>query len=183
MLYEGVNEYCGIQRCGKSTLMVKDLVMKLIPAGYAPGDVYANFRIFVDGVHCLSTEALIEAVFRIKEDKERHKVILFDEAGQFLIARGYKDKEQTRFASFAWQMPKRDIVMLYGSNVGNSADVILRDATWLTIMPQYFPGPTREEDYIVSAVIYNYDGRTARGIVTPEVWRYQELFDSYEPIE
>lgn len=178
----GLYEYCGIQRCGKSTMMVKDLVVKLL-GQYDPSDVFANFRIFIDGVNCMETEALVQAVFRMKKDKLRHKIIMFDEAGQFLLARGYKNDEQTKFVSFAWQMPKRDIIMLYASNIGNSADVILRDATWLTVMPQYHAGQTREDDYIQSAIIYNYDCRIARGIITRGISKIQELFDSFEPIE
>lgn len=182
-IIEGVYEYCGIQRCGKSTMMVKDMVTRLIPVGYMPDDIFANYRIFIPGVHCLSTEQLIAEVFNMKELKVRHKVISFDEVGQFMLAREYKSKEQTGFVSFAWQMPKRDIVMQYASNVGNSADLILRDATWVTVLPKYFVGASRELDYIESWVSFNYDCRVVMGIVTPGVAQYQALFDSYEPIE
>ena len=181
-MYVGTYEYCGIQRCGKSTLMVKDLKTKLLNE-FDPTDVYANFRIFIDGVHCLETMELVEAVFKMKQDKLRHKVIIFDEAGQFLLAREWGNKEQTKFVSFGWQMPKRDIVMMYASNVGNSADVIMRDATWVTVMPKYFEQARRADDYIMSAVIYNYDCRVVRGIKTMNVAQYQDLFDSFEPIE
>lgn len=181
-MFIGTYEYCGIQRCGKSTMMVKDLVCKLLNQ-FAPQDIYTNFRIFIPGVNCMETMALVQAVFKMKADKLRHKVIIFDEAGQFLLARGYKDKDQTDFVSFAWQMPKRDIVMLYASNIGNSADVILRDATWLTIMPKYHHAPNRADDHIESAIIYNYDCVIAKNIITRGISPIQDLFDTFEPIE
>ena len=183
MIIEGIYEYCGIQRCGKSTMMIKDLVTRMIPAGYKPENVWANFRIKIPDVHCLETMELVEEVFKMKGEKLRDKVILFDEVGQFMVARGYGNKYQTDFVNFAWQWPKRNWVMQYASNVGNSADLILRDATWVTILPKYFHGATREQDYIESWVCFNYDCRVVKGIITPGVSRYQELFDSYEPIE
>ena len=179
----GIYEYSGIQRCGKSTLMMRDLVEKILPAGYRSEDVYANFRIFLEGVHCLSNEAMVEAILRLKRDRARDKVLLFDEVGQELKARSYGDKLQTEVVSFAWQMPKRGILLLYCSNVGNSADIILRDATWVTVMPRYVHGVTRDEDYIKASVIFNYDCRVMRGVKVTGVARYQELFDSWEPIE
>jgi len=180
--FQGVYEYSGIQRCGKSTMMVKDLIRLL--SFYSPDDVYANFRIFIDGVHCMETMALVAELLRIKAEKLRHKIFLFDEVGQFMIARMWKAQEQTEVVNFAWQMPKRDIILLYASNIGNSADVILRDATWVTIMPQYFKDEEDEEgSYIVSDVIWNYDCVVERGLVTPGVIHYQRLFDSDEPIE
>ena len=190
VIIEGIYEYCGIQRCGKSTMMIKDLVTKIFPAGYKPENTWANFRIFIQGVHCLETMDLVQAVFEIKRKKLRDQVIIFDEVGQFMVARGFKDKDQTDFVNFGWQMPKRNCPMLYASNVGNSADVILRDATWVTVMPKYYPSPgkdfykvPREEHYIESWVCFNYDCRVVKGIITPGVSRYQELFDSYEPID
>jgi len=164
-------------------MMVKDLVTRILPAGYKPENVWANFRIRILGVHCLETMDLVQAVFDMKSRKSRDQVIMFDEVGQFMVARGYKDKDQTAFVNFGWQMPKRNIIMQYASNVGNSADLILRDATWVTVLPKYFHGATREDDYIESWVAFNYDCRVVQGIVTPGVSRYQELFDSYEPIE
>lgn len=180
----GLYEYVGIQRCGKSTCMVKDLVIKILPSGiFKPEDVWANFRVFIDGVHCVSTDELVETILKFKRDKVRDKVILFDEVGQFLLARGYMDKRQTEVVSFGWQMPKRNIIMLFASNVGNSADVILRDCAWLSIMPKFHLGVEREDDYIECAVIWNYDCVTRRGLIIPEIWKYQLMFDSYEAIE
>jgi hypothetical protein len=182
-IIEGIYEWCGIPRCGKSTLMVKTLVEDFLPAGYLPEDVYANFRIFIDGVHCLSTRELIDAIFWMKEAKVRRKLVLFDEIGQFFGGRSYSDKEQTKCVNFSWQMPKRDIPFLFSSNIGNSADIVLRDVAYQTIMPKYFPGECREDAYISSTVIYNHECRVVKGIVSPHVFVWQRLFDSNEPIE
>lgn len=178
----GIYEYCGIQRCGKSTKMVFDLLTQASKF-YGPDDVWANFTVKVDGVHVLETEDLIQRVFDMKRKGEVKKVILFDECGQFLIARDYRNKEQGDFVRFAWQMPKRGILFQYGSNMGNSADVILRDATWQTIMPRYFHGKVRAEDFIVSRIICNYDMRYVDGVVMPRPDIVQRYFNSREPIE
>lgn len=178
----GIYEYCGRQRCGKSTLMMCDLVSKVL-GEFAPEDVYSNFRIKIDGVHCMCNAELISAVLGMKAEKVRHKVVMFDEVGQELKARSYTDKRQTEFVNFCWQMPKRDILLMYCSNPGNSADVIMRDATWQTVLPVYHEGLKREDDYIEASVIFNYDLRMMRGVRVYGVASVQELFDSFEPIE
>jgi branched-subunit amino acid aminotransferase/4-amino-4-deoxychorismate lyase len=159
---------------------------------YQPDDVYANFSIKIPDVHCLENKDLIEAVFQMKRNKERHKVILFDEVGQELKARESFNKVQTEYVSFSWQMPKRDIIQLYCSNPGNSADIILRLATCQTIVPAYHKGPTYEEckargepckeDYITAGIIYNYELWVAEWTIW-NFWWVQMLFDSLEPIE
>jgi hypothetical protein len=181
----GLYEYCGIQRCGKSTLMMSDWLSKILTAGYRPQDTWANFAIFVDGVHCLTNENMIDQILRMKRDHVRNQVLLFDEVGQELKARGFGDKIQTEIVNFAWQMPKRGIILSYCSNVGNSADIILRLATWLTIMPRYFypDRGNRFTDYILFDVIYDYDVQIDEGYKVTGFQKAQELFDSWQPID
>jgi hypothetical protein len=176
-----VQEYCAAQREGKSTMLVRDLVTKLLPA-YRPEDVYSNFRIFIPGINHLENKDLIEAVFEIKKKKYRHKIICFDEVGQELRARESMNKTQIEFVTFAWQMPKRDISLLYCSNPGNSADIILRLATRQTIMPKYIHGIRRELDAIRAWVIFNYELKIAEFTVWNLV-PFQNLFDSFAPID
>lgn len=178
----GVYEYCGKQRCGKSTLMMCDFVCKIMPY-IRIEDVVSNFKIFIRGIKCLDNEGVIEEILRIKRDRERNKLIMFDEVGQELKARGYTDKVQTEIVNFAWQMPKRGIVLMYCSNPGNSADIILRKATWQTIMPRYVEGGSREEDYMMVDIIHNYDGEITSGIKVTGFQGVQNLFDSWQPIE
>ena len=179
----GVYEYCGIQRCGKSTVMMCDLVSKILPAGYRTQDIHANFSIKIPGVHCMHNDELIQKILAMKRTKVRNQVIMFDECGQELRARGYMDKVQTEVVGFTWQMPKMGWLFMYCSNVGNSADIILRDATWYTIMPRYYHGTTRLDDAIELSVIHNYDARITRGIWVRGFQGVQDLFDSYEPID
>jgi len=176
-----VQEYCAPQREGKSTMLVRDLVTKLLPA-YRPEDVYSNFKIFIPGINHLENKDLIEAVFEIKRKKYRHKVICFDEVGQELRAREAMKPIQIEFVTFAWQMPKRDISLLYCSNPGNSADIILRLATRQTIMPKYIHGIRRELDAIRAWVIFNYELKIAEFTVWNLV-PFQNLFDSFAPID
>lgn len=185
-------EYCAPQRQGKTTLMVRDLV-SILPH-YRPEDVFANFVINIPGVHCADNKDLLDAIFDIKRNKERHKVILFDEIGQELRARDSMNKIQTEIVTFAWQFPKRDITMLYCSNPGNSADVILRLATAQTLVTRYhkvnewdLPDHRRTleirmADYITAGVILNWDKRGGRKRFN-HIAPYGELFDSFEPIQ
>ena len=177
----GVYEYCAPQRQGKSTLMMADLVVKVLPE-FSPEDIFANFQIMIDGVNCMDNSHLIEQILKFKYDRVRHKVILFDEVGQELKARGYMDKLQTEVVGYAWQMPKMDTILMYCSNPGNSADIILRDAAWQSIITRYVHGETREEDYIIADVIFNYDLKIQRGIIVRGVHTVQQLFDSFAPI-
>lgn len=177
----GVYEYCAPQREGKSTLMMCDLVVKCLP-DFAPVDIYANFQVNIDGVNCLTNSGMIDAILQIKHDRVRHKVLMFDEVGQELKARAYMDKTQTEVVGFAWQMPKMDIILMYCSNPGNSADIIMRDATWQTIITKYNHGQTRELDTITADVIHNYDLKITRGIIVHGVYAVQCLFDSFAPI-
>lgn len=176
-----VQEYCAPQREGKSTMLVRDLVTKLLPL-YRPEDVYSNFPIFIPGIHMLENKDLIDVVFEIKRKKIRHKVICFDEVGQELRARESMNKVQTEFVTFAWQMPKRDICLLYCSNPGNSADIILRLATRQCLMPKYHKGYCREDDYILAHVIFNYELRISQWCIWNLV-PFQNLFDSFAPID
>lgn len=180
--YQGIYEYCGIQRCGKSTKMMYDLVVKL-GKHFKPEDCISNFMIFIEGIEVYNNEDLLQRIVDMKNRKETHKVVLYDECGQSLMARGYKKEIQTEIVSFAWQFPKRDLIWLYGSNIGNSTDIILRDATWVSVMPHYFSGETRDKDYIISDIIFNYDARVIRGVVTHGVCVVQEYYDTEEPID
>ena len=185
-------EYCAPQRQGKSTLMVRDMI-KLLPH-YRPEDVYANFMIYIPGIHCLENKDLIEALFQVKRNKERHKIFLFDEVGQELRARESMNRVQTEAVTFAWQMPKRDITMLYCSNPGNSADIILRLATAQTVIPHYHKvlSPNlpdaerilevRRDDFIKAGVIFNWDRKGAWWLIK-NIAPYGELFDTFAPIQ
>lgn len=175
-----VQEYCAPQREGKSTLLVRDIVK--LTRLYRPEDIIGNFPIFIPGITAVENKDLIDAVFEIKRKKLRHKIIYFDEVGQELRAREAMNKVQTEFVTFAWQMPKRDITLLYCSNPGNSADIILRLATRQTIMPKYVHGRTRDEDYMRVWVINNYELRISEW----RVWNlvpFQDLFDSDAPVD
>lgn len=179
----GIYEYCGIQRCGKSTLMMCDLVCKLLKE-YRPEQVHSNFDIEIEGVNCYrENQVLLDKILEMKDKEIRGQVILFDECGQELRARGYMDKRQQKVVSFAWQMPKMGIVLMYCSNPGNSADIILRDATWYTIMPKYHRGITRADDYMEASVIYNYERKIQSGIVVSGFQKVQELFKTLQPIK
>lgn len=179
-----VVEYCGRQRQGKTTLMVADLVYKALSPDYEfqfkPHEVYANFQINLPGVNCYSNDKMLEWLTWARRRNLEHVCLLLDECSQppLFYARNSMDRLQTALVTSAWQMPKRQWLFLYSSNIGNSVDVQLRDATWLTIMPlEYHHGATRELDYIDFAVIHAYEVWTDNLIFTG-CKDIQELFDS-----
>lgn len=180
---EGIYEYWQIQREGKTTLMVRDM-LRLNQFYGVPWDrFHCNFRVFIDGVHCYNSRRLLERMVLAMKQKERDLAFVFDELGQFLGARNYADKFQTEIANDLWQFPKRNLLFLYSDNVGLSADKTIRLATWESIFPKYVHGETREDDYIVASVIKNYMNMTVTGIVIPYVYLFQNLFDTREPID
>lgn len=181
-MIQGCYEYCAPPRTGKSTLMVRDICKLIANYNFQPVDVWANFPIFIEGIHCLENKDLIQAMLEMKARKERHKIIAFDEAGQELRARESMNKTQIEVVTSAWQFPKRDIILLYGSNPGNSADIILRLATFQTIMPQYIKGPTWKEDRMRVTVLYNYEMRAEQWEVC-NFWIFQTLFNTLAPIQ
>lgn len=175
----GVYSYCGIQRCGKTTMMIVDLVTKVF-GFFRPDQVIANFVVRIPGVKIMDSVPLGHEILRIRDQKARDRVILFDEASQFLGARGYSKPMQTEICTFAWQMPKRNILFLYSENIGNSVDKQLRDATWFTIMPKYHEDtPPR----ISLSVIDNYGLKLTRGDSVSGFEHIQTLFDTYEAID
>lgn len=178
----GPTEYCAPQREGKSTMMMCDYVCKILPWGYKPEDTFSNFFIDIEGVNCLNNEAMIKRILKAKYSDERNKVFLFDEVGQELTARGFRDAVQTEVVSFAWQMPKMGHILLWCSNPGNSGDVILRDATWYTVMTKYHKGMQRRDDFIEASVIFNYELKIQTGLIVTGFQDIQDLFDSLQPI-
>lgn len=180
---EGIYEYWQIQREGKTTLMVRDMLRLNEFYGVPWDHFHCNFRVFIDGVHCYNSQGLLQRMVTAMQRKERDLCFVFDELGQFLGARNYMNTFQTEIANDLWQFPKRDLVFLYSDNVGLSADKTIRLATWESIFPKYVHGETREEDYIVAGVIKNYMNVTVTGIVIPYVYLFQNLFDTREPID
>lgn len=184
----GTYEYCAIQRKGKTTLMVGDLVKLLDPAGpwrYRPDHVYANFPIFLDGVNCMNNAQMLETIDKAKRDRWRECVFLLDECSQppLFYARNTSDKLQTSRVTFIWQVPKRGHCWLVSDNVGLSMDIQMRDGTWFTIMPmKYYEGETRSMDYIEYRVIAGYEMWYQDWILhRPDL--IQSLFDSYHEVE
>lgn len=190
----GIYEYSGIQRIGKSTLMVADLTIKVINPlegfGYEPDDVFLNFPLYIDGVHCVDNEGMVKILKQARDEKWRNKVFVVDECSQppLFYARNTKDKLQTELVTSLWQMPKLGCTFLYSSNIGNSVDIQQRDATWFTIMPmKYAKGydnngrRDRRMDYIDFRVIAGYELWTSdETFYQPAA--VQELFDSFAPI-
>lgn len=181
---EGIYEYWQIQRQGKTTLMVRDMLRIHEYLGFPDWDrFHCNFATRIAGVHSHSSEGLLNYMVFAMKSRLRHLVFVFDELGQFLGARNYMNTFQTEIANDLWQFPKRDFVFLYSDNVGLSADKTIRLATWESIFPQYVHGEGREGDYIVASVIKNYMNVTVTGIVIPYVYLFQNLFDTREPID
>lgn len=184
-----VYEYTGIQRIGKSTLMVRDIMRELITPEYEykPQDVYVNFWLDIDGVNCLTNEQLLIVLLKAKKERWRHKIWGVDECSQppLFYARNTSDKKQTELVTSLWQMPKLDNNFHYTSNVGNSVDVQQRDATWFTIAP--FTKEINPLTGRLEAIRYyvgkNYDGwMNEEFFDQPALGLIQTLFDSKKPI-
>ena len=186
--YYGIYEYFGLQRVSyKTTLMTADALIKGCgynlekglfsddPRLYKPSDIVVNYPIFIPGVKALNNKQWFYEVSRIKREHSRHKLIIGDELNSILLARGSKDMTQSEFCVYVWQMPKMDNMLLYTNNQITGVDVIIRDATWATIMP------LGHDNHIDYSVIHNYGLTVDRGLRFNGVHKIQELFDSYAP--
>lgn len=176
----GVIEYCATQRQGKSTLLTRDLV--ILSMLYPDCEIHTNFIVDVPYSIHHSNDSMIQEILKAKYEKRRRIIWGFDELSQVLFGRGYSNKIQIEVSSFLWQMPKREHCMLYTSNPGKSVDLIIRLATGFTVLPKYYHGNTREEDYIIYRLCDNnqqiYKDRTAYNLIT-----IQSSFDTNQEIE
>jgi hypothetical protein len=187
LLYTGVYEYCGPQRCGKNTLMTADLVFK-VRKRFPWVKVYTNSSLIgLGNVVTLNSQALGLEILAIKDRHETDIVIIFDELGQELGARSFDSKTQTKIVNFAWQMPKRRILFMYSDNLGNSADVVLRLATWFVIMPKFIrANPISDSEItvnVIDCIGWSGQQQILKGTVVknlPAVWPY---FDSDLPVD
>lgn len=186
-VYRLIYEYTGRQRTGKSTLMVADLLLKLLNPehySYKAEECYANFWIDVKGINLGDNDQMLEWLLKAKKERWQHKVWLVDECSQppLFYARNYASKRQTELVTALWQMPKLFNQFLYSSNLGNSVDVQQRDATLMSVMPlRYHASESRDEDYIYYTVM------SAQELWMRDFYFYgckqiQEKFDSFKPI-
>lgn len=175
-------DYSGIQRCGKSTMLVKDLFQ--LKLAMPERKTYVNFALEMPDCLCMANEQMLEFLITAMERKIRDINVGVDELSQILTGRGYAKERQTRIASSLWQMPKRGWFFLYTSNVGASVDLIIREATTYTVLPKYIFGENgnREKDKIDYWAVSNYEQGLEKGIEY-NVAYYQRFFDTWQCIE
>lgn len=184
-----VIEYCGPPRVGKSTLMVADLLLKLLSDDYAfayeRNEVYANFWVDIKGINCCDNEKMLWTMTKSRKEQWLHKVWMVDEASQppLFYARNSRDVLQTELVTSLWQMPKKGMTCMYTSNLGNSVDVQMRDATFMTVMPDiHYPKELpREEQYINFTIIHDYELWVQEETFLKPAW-VQNYFDSFKPV-
>lgn len=182
-------EYSGPPRTGKSTLMVADIIRLLNPTlfndYYSPDEVYCNFPLYIPGVHCFNNDNMLKVLLKARKEKWTHKVIAIDECSQppLFYARGYKDDTQTQLVTAFWQMPKLRCMSLISSNVGNSIDVQMRDATIYEVLPiRYIHNPQdRTKEFIIFRIVHNYEIWTTDYILK-NPYDIQKYFDSSRPV-
>jgi hypothetical protein len=193
-----VTEYCGRQRTGKSTIMTADIMTKVIgldvpgfklPDGMVPyyyprEKVFVNYQLDIKGVNCYDNEHMLWWLTKARRERITGIAVFIDEASQppLFYARNSRDTLQTELVTSLWQMPKKKFVFGYTSNIGNSCDVQMRDATWITVYFKdvhsklFVPG-----DVIRYRVIFNYEMMCCDGILT-NPWYFHQFFNSAQPI-
>ncbi|MDD5189517.1 MAG: hypothetical protein PHE50_00560 [Dehalococcoidales bacterium] len=183
----GIYEYCGIQRSGKTTLMNADICFKFLNKhdyafAYEPKDIYVNWVMDITGVNCVDNEQMKWVLLKAKKENWIHKAFFVDECSQIFYARNSRDLNQTELVTSLWQMPKKGTVCGYSSNVGNSVDVQMRDATWYCVLPKYIKGEVRELDKIKFKVAHAYEVWERDGIFHKPAY-VQTIFDSFAPVK
>jgi hypothetical protein len=189
-MFCGVIEYCGVQRCGKNTLLAIDLYSKVLRQNPARR-LISNIQFFglppETRYEYFDSEALVDEILRLKESRDRDVVIAFDEAGQFIGARSFGSRDQTKCVNFAWQCPKRGHLWLYTDNLGNSTDIQLGLATTHLLMPHYHGGsldrePLPWKDQWMDVTVVDVRAQQSARKEYHGFSKYQTLYDTKEPV-
>ncbi|BAS31144.1 AAA family ATPase [Dehalococcoides mccartyi] len=173
-LIEGVVKIRGYMRCGKTASMVALAVNEISLGHYTPDKVISNVSIPSYGIVQKRNSEIIDFLARMKEDQLRGWLILIDEADQLFSHRGYSSKQQSQVLVNVWQAMKLDNMIIYTMHEGLGVDLIFRDATLMSLLPEIVGN---------KIVIYTIDGRYGGEPYLLEIAPASEVFKLYNTKE
>lgn len=177
-----IYEYSGVDRTGKSTLAVGDIIRTCEndKEGYFKyEDFWGNTAIFKEGYHHVDNNELLDRLLFAMQKKQQHIGFFLDEASGILPARGYGDKRQIEAIKGIWQNEKLFLRLYIVTNTGNSIDTMFDQAMHITFLPRY----VEEQDTIYFRTCF-------RRFLVDNVWRVrnvrsgiQQYFNSWQPVK
>lgn len=127
----------GFQGSGKGLSMVAADLEHLCFDGYSPDDVYVNYKLNIDGVHCLNNKQMVKFITDMVNEGLKHKLVNITEADRVFPARFWQRAEQTEALIGLWQDEKLFNIIYYDAHAGTGVDVTLRNVRQIAWLPQY----------------------------------------------
>lgn len=158
-----ITAWQSIQDQGKTLCAVAQAVHLVTRGGYSPDEVYSNVKLTMPGSHWLSSEELRDLMGDVVRRSRRHLVLLIDEINRVYPARFWGDKERTMELLTIWQDVKAFMQIIYTTHVGNSVDLLVREATQFVNVPRYVP----ERDMVRIISVNSLDMRVKRFVLHP----------------
>lgn len=169
-------EYSGADRTGKTTMAIGDLFRIWESGLHQPCDTWGNQYVACSGYNYLNNDKLKAKFSEIISNHIFFQCIFIDDASAFFPARGYSDKHQSNILKHIWQLEKQCTTLLYTDHIGKTVDLILDEATHITILPCYL----EETGIIEYEVLFRRDIAIDQGNVenVRELW---ERFSTWMP--
>ena len=167
-----------IQDQGKTLIGVALLLQLCNLYGYEPAECYGNLVINLKGYHPMTSQGMRDLMGRMVRERLQHKVLFFDEINRVYPARFWKDQERTQELLTVWQDEKMFTQIIYTTHVGNSVDILVREATQIILVPRF----DKPRDLITVEVVNSLDLECH----TEEVRPASNLFSWYDrwaPVE
>lgn len=167
-----------IQDQGKTLSAVATVVELILHHGYDPEECYGNVAINLKGFHYLSSQGMRDLLGRMVREKWRHKVLVIDEINRVYPARFWKDADRTMELLTIWQDEKMFHWIVYTCHVGNSVDLLVRDATQVIAVPRF----DKLRDVVRLGIVNSLD-LECHDLEIPRASRFFPLYDRWAVVD
>lgn len=147
-----ITSWQSIQDQGKTLCAVAQAVQLVRKGSYQPEEVYGNVSLAMPGSHFLCSDDMRQLMGDIVRQGRRHLILLIDEINRVYPARFWSDKERTMELLTIWQDIKSFMQIIYTTHVGNSVDLLVREATQFVMVPRYFPAQDLVRIYSINGL-------------------------------
>jgi len=153
----------GLPNKGKTLSMVAVMLELLRHHGYSGWECTGNVDVKVPGYSFVSSESLKSWIREMITKGLRHRVVLIDEIDRVFPHRLWADKRQVLDLTGIWQDEKLFNFILWTAHMGDPVDKIVREATQISVIPDY----QRDLDRVVLGVVNVYDLETHEEVIEP----------------
>jgi len=165
-----ITSWQSIQDQGKTLCAVAQAIQLVLKGSYHPDEVYGNVKLTMPGSHFLNSDDMRQLMGDIVKQGRRHLIIIIDEVNRVYPARFWSDKDRTLELLTIWQDVKSFQQIIYTTHVGNSVDLLVREATQFVNVPRYFPA----QDLVRVYSINGLDMKATKWILQPASAYFEE---------